>query len=114
MYLFALAAPLLALWLLAAHLFRAGLWPLALASALLPLLLALPRAWCARLVQAVLLVGALEWLRTLSALAAMRISGGQPWLRMAAILGTVAVLTGLAALVFRSRRLRTRYRLPPG
>ena len=45
--------------------------------------------------------------------AAMRMSLGQPYLRMALILGAVALLTGLAALVFESQALRTRYRLPP-
>jgi hypothetical protein len=36
---------------------------------------------------------------------------GQPWLRLALILGVVAALTLAAALVFRSRALRQRFRL---
>ncbi len=59
-----------------------------------------------------LVVGALEWVRTLVTIAAVRFSAGIPALRMVLILGTVAVLTLLPALVFRHRRLRGFYRLP--
>jgi hypothetical protein len=34
---------------------------------------------------------------------------GEPWTRMAIILGVVAVITAASALVFRSRALRERY-----
>jgi hypothetical protein len=61
-----------------------------------------------------LLVGAVEWLRTLAVLAAQRIAAGQPWLRLAVILGAVALLTAAAALVFRHPALRGRFRLVAG
>ena len=100
---------ILACLLLAAHFYRAGFGPLAYVCAVLPLLLLLQRRWVPRVFEAVLVLGALEWLRTLYLLAAMRIAWGQPWGRLAAILGGVALLTAAAALVFRSGALKTRY-----
>jgi hypothetical protein len=53
-----------------------------------------------------LALGALEWLRSLYFFAAMRIAFGEPWTRLAVILGLVALFTGLSGLVFRSKKLR--------
>lgn len=111
MVLLRLMLPTLACVLLAAHFFRADQLALSVASALLPLLLAVPRAWAARTMQVALVIGALEWLRTLAEFAAVRISMGQPVLRLVAILVAVALFTAASALVFRNARLRARYRL---
>ncbi len=108
---FRLILPFLALLLLAAHFYRGGWLPLAaLSVALLPLL-AVPRPWAARTVQAALVLGALEWLRTLAGLVSMRLALGQPYLRLAVILGAVAAFTLLAAWIFQHRALRTRFGL---
>jgi hypothetical protein len=101
---------ILSFLLLGAHFLRSGHTVIAAACAALPLLLLLRRAWVPRLVQVLLLLAALEWLRTLYLLAAMRIAWGEPWGRMALILGGVALLTALSALVFRNRALTARYR----
>lgn len=106
-----LILPALASLLLAAHFFRAGQLALTVASVALLVLLAVPRAWAARLLQVALVVGGLEWIRTLVEVAAARVSIGQPYLRLALILGAVAAFTLLAAAVFQHRRLRARYRL---
>jgi hypothetical protein len=106
-----LMLPIMACLLLAAHCYRAGLLPLAVACALLPLLLVVPRAWAARAMQVALVIGAIEWLRTLAQFAAVRISAGEPYLRLVAILLAVAVFTAASALVFRNAQLRARYRL---
>jgi asparagine N-glycosylation enzyme membrane subunit Stt3 len=106
-----LLLPMLACLLLAAHFYRAGWLPLAVVSVLLPLLLAVPRAWAARAMQLALAIGAIEWLRTLAEFTAVRISMGQPYGRLVAILLAVALFTAASALVFRSARLRARYRL---
>lgn len=107
---FLLILPILALGLLGAHFYRAAAWPLAALCVLLVLLLAWPRPWAARVVQAALVLGSLEWLWTLVLLVQQRAALGQPWLRLSLILGAVAVFTAGAALVFRHRRLRARYR----
>lgn len=108
-----LLPPSVALLLLAAHFARAGGWGwfwAALCVALIALA-AVPRPWAARVLQGALVVGTVEWIRTLVALAAARAAAGQPYTRLALILGAVAALTLASALVFRSPALRRRFRL---
>ena len=98
--------PALSFLVLAAHFFRAGnLVLLAVCLLLLPLLF-VPRAWAARLVQAALVLGALEWVRTLAAFAGQRRAIGLPYTRLAIILGGVALATAACLLVFRSARVK--------
>ncbi len=106
-----LLAPAIALLVLAAHFWRAQWWPLAAACVALVGLLVLRRPWVARLVQTALMLGTIEWLRTLAALAAARMALGQPYTRMSLILGAVALATLASALVFRASALRERYGL---
>jgi hypothetical protein len=109
-----LTAPLLALAVLGAHFFRGGSVALVMACLALMALAAIPRRWAAQAIQASLVLGALEWLRTLGVLASARMAAGQLALRLIAILAAVAVLTALAALVFRHARLVDFYsRKPP-
>jgi hypothetical protein len=81
-----------------------------------PLLLLMPRRWTARTVQVLLVLGALEWLRTTVALVDARQTSGKPWTRMAIILGSVAVFTLLSGFMFRLPPLARRYfaRTRPG
>jgi hypothetical protein len=74
-------------------------------------LLGVRRAWAAHTVQAALVVGVIEWIRTLLALAAERAKVGEPGERMVLILGSVALVTGLSTLVFGTSRMRRRYGL---
>jgi len=98
--------------LLAAHFSRAGLQFLALAIALFPALLLLQRPWVARLTQVVLVLGSIEWIRTTLVLVVARREIGQPWTRLAVILGCVALFTLSSVLPFSfSTALRNRYRL---
>jgi hypothetical protein len=106
-----LLVPAVALLLLAAHFYRAGWLLPALLSVLLLGLLAVPRPWAARTLQVALVLGSVEWLRTLAAFAAERLSLGQPVLRLVLILGAVALFTLAAAWMFQHRSLRTRFRL---
>jgi hypothetical protein len=59
--------------------------------------------------QVALLLGSVEWLRSAVELVAARSAMGQPFLRLAIILGGVTVFTALSALVFRAERLRARF-----
>ena len=97
---------------LGAHFYRAGSTPLALFSLLLPLLLFYKRNWVARITQIALILGALEWLKTLMTLVAERNFMGLPWVRTAVIIGSIALFTGGSALLFsRNSTLRERYGL---
>lgn len=106
-----LILPSLAAVLLAAHFYRAGQFGLAALSVGALVLLAIPRAWCARVLQFGLLAGAFEWLRTLALFASARAAMGQPYLRLALILLAVAAFTAAAAIVFQQPALRRRYGL---
>lgn len=106
-----LIAPAAAFAVLAAHFVRAQQWPAAAVCVALMAVMAVPRAWAVRTVQVALVAGALEWVRTLAGLLSLRMALGQPYLRMAAILAVVALLTLAAALVFRAPRLRAYFRL---
>ncbi len=96
----------LALLLLAAHFFRAGLMPLAALCVVLPALLFSRATWAVRTLQIVLALGALEWLRTAWVFAAARAAQGQPYGRLLAILGTLAALTAVASAVQSRRAVR--------
>ncbi len=95
--------------LLAAHFVRAGQNILAFILLFLLLLLALKKSWVPWVIQLTLLLGAIEWLRTLVFVAQMRMEFGMPWARLAIILGSVALFTALSSLVFRSKGLRKWY-----
>jgi hypothetical protein len=101
----------LSLLVLGAHFLRAGNVILVAAALALAGLLAVRRPWAARTIQAALVLGAVEWVRTLAGLVASRSRAGQPVARLSLILGCVAAVTGLSALVFRSARLRSWYRI---
>lgn len=107
-----LALPGLALLLLAAHLLHARLLPLAVLALLLAGLLAVRRPWAARVVQAVLLLAAVEWVLTMFALAQVRLQQGQPYLRLTLILGAVTAFTLLAAWIFQRPALRAWFGQP--
>ena len=106
-----LSAPGLAALVLAAHFYRAGNLVLAAAALALIALLFVPRPWAARTIQVCLVLGAVEWVLTLVHLVAFRQAAGQPFMRLAAILGAVALATALSALAFRARPLRQRFGL---
>jgi hypothetical protein len=97
--------------LLGAHFLRTGNGAFVVVCALVPFLLFLRRPWVPRALQVLLILGAAEWVHTLWGFAAIRRAEGRPWTRMALILGAVALVTLLSALVFRSKGLRQRYGL---
>ena len=87
--------------LLAAHYLRGAQFVGVAVCLLLPLLLAVPSGWATWGLRVALVLGAMEWVRILAGFAAARRSLGEPWLRMALILGGVALFTGLSALAVR-------------
>jgi len=100
---------LISFLLIAAHFYRAGYMPVVVLLLCAPLLLLLRKPWVPGLVQVLLLLAAAEWLRTLVAIAQLRMHTGEPWLRMAVILGAVALFTAASGLVFKSQGLCARY-----
>ena len=97
--------------LLAAHFLRDAQTVLVLCALVLPFLLLTRKIWAVRLVQFALVLGALEWIRSLLALQAIRVENGMPWTRLAIIIGCVALFTGCSALVFFHTSLKQKYML---
>ncbi len=97
--------------LIAAHFQRAGSSYLAIFCLLGPLLLLFTRSWSVRIVQGLMYISALEWLRTLYFLINMRLDAGLPWGRLALILGGVALFTALSTLIFRHPAISKKYNL---
>ena len=83
---------------LAAHFLRGGSLLLVIVMLGAPLLLLARERWAARVLQAALLLGALEWIRTLVTLTSARLEAGEPFLRMAVILAVVAAVAVLSAI----------------
>ena len=107
-----LLLPAFALLLLGAHFFRAALVPLTVVCLGLLALLFVRARWAWLTLQVALAIGALEWLRTAWEFASMRAAMGQPYTRLLVILGGVALVTALAALVLRTRAAREHFRSP--
>jgi hypothetical protein len=96
----------LAFVLFGAHLYRAG-FPIASALAVAAAALPFVRARAAApLAQALLVLAALEWIRTAFAFAGERIADGRPVVRLAVILGAVTALTLAAAWLLSSAAVR--------
>ncbi len=91
----------LATLVLGAHFLRAGHALVALVIVVAPALLAFRTRWAAWTVKGLLLLGTLEWVRTLLELVDVRRALGLPYTRMAVILGSVALVTAVAALLIR-------------
>jgi hypothetical protein len=111
MNLFRLLPVVFSMLVLGAHFYRAGHLLLAGGALLSLCLLFIRRPLPARLMQGLLVAGAVEWFATAAGLIVFRQAQGLPWLRLALILGLVALCTLLSALVFQTSGLKSRYRL---
>ncbi len=96
--------------LLAAHFGRAQIFILQYISILIPFLLFWKTKIAAFIIQACLLLAGIEWIRTAVYYARIRIEDGEPWLRLAIILGSVAALNFATILVFRTKSMKARYK----
>lgn len=110
MNIFRLLPVIFSFLILSAHFSRAGLPILSVLCLLILFLLFIKRAWVARLIQIVLIIGSIEWIRSLFYYINQRQSIGEPYIRLVIILGLVTLFTGLSALVFRNKALKERYK----
>lgn len=92
--------------LVAAHFFRSGQLIFVILMLCMPLLMLVRKSWVPVVIQVVLLLAAVEWLRTLINIAQLRMHSGEPWVRMAVILAAVALFTAASGLVLRHAALR--------
>lgn len=104
----AIASAVLSGILIAAHFIREGGFLFAVLGLMLPWFLLLEPRWATRTVQVFLVLCAAEWAYALYVIAAERQATGQPWLRMAIILGSVTLFTLFSAFA------AGRWGMPPG
>lgn len=102
---------LLACLILAGHFLRWGNLPAVLLCLLIPAAALISksrpvlRAW-----QALLALGSVLWVGTAVSIGRERLAEGKPFIRMALILGGVAVFTGFSAWLLSRKSLLERYR----
>ncbi len=99
------------LLILSAHFSRLDLPILTLLLLLLPLILFIKKRWVANFVRILLVLGSIEWIRSMFKYVFERQSIGEPYIRLVLILGIVALFTGLSALIFRTQSLKILYKL---
>lgn len=100
--------------ILAAHFLRMGAMSGVLVCLALPIVTVLTRArWALRSLQALLFIGSASWVVTALRIGAQRRAAGEPWLRMAVILGTVAALSALAGALLSRRSVLDRHPAGP-
>ena len=97
--------------IMAAHLGRANMFVLQIVSLLIPFLLFWKNKISARAIQVFLILYGFEWIRTIFHYTRIRTANGEDWLRLAIIIGLVALLNFATALVFRSKSMEERYGL---
>ena len=97
--------------LIAAHLFRANMPFLMLISLFIPFLLFWKTKISVRIIQISLLLSAFEWIRTMIFLINIRIETNENWIRMAIILGFVAILNLLSIFIFNTKDMKKIYHL---
>ena len=102
---------ILSLVVLGAHFMRYGNTLAVFGVLLLIALLFVRLPWVARVMQAALILGALEWAFTIHELVQMRAAQGQPFTRMVIILGIVTVVTACSALLFQTQTMKRIYGL---
>jgi hypothetical protein len=108
----ALALSLLSSFILFAHFLRSMELPGMVAALLPPLLYAWRRSPVRRLLQLASALGALLWILVALEIGRARLAAGEPWLRMALILASVAALTLLPALVLEGKKSLTWFTAP--
>lgn len=104
----------LSLAVLGAHYLRYGNVFGVTASLILIGLLFMRTAWAARVIQAALVLGAIEWAHTLYELMQIRMANGAPTARMATIIGVVIVVTLASALLFQTKTMKRLYGFQKG
>ncbi|MHB9026415.1 MAG: hypothetical protein ACYC7E_19935 [Armatimonadota bacterium] len=108
---FMLLSAALSALLLGAHFFRDGNTFFTLVYVAMFFLLFWRHPWSARIVQAALIVGVVEWVKSAMALMHERQAAGEPYTRMLIILGAVAAFTLVSAILFETGRLQRHFGL---
>ena len=102
---------ILCFMLSAAHFHRAGLISLTVLCLLFTVMLFWQNRLAARIIQLILVVLSLEWLRSIVYYTRVRIENGDDWLRLVIILSVVTLGHLATVFIFRTSYMKKRYRL---
>jgi NAD-dependent dihydropyrimidine dehydrogenase PreA subunit len=105
-----LILPVLSGILLAAHFSRAQNDWFAGACLVFPFILLSKKRWVMRIFQLFLLGGAMIWIERTISLVQLRQQKQLSWLRLAIILGIVALFTALSSLVFNNKKIKEMFK----
>lgn len=100
---------ILSFLILGAHFSRDNQTALMAMSLLFSFLLLIKKPWIPKLFQIALLLGALEWMRSLYFYIKAYEENGLSWTKLTFIIGAVAVFTALSTLVFKGKAIKKRY-----
>ncbi|OFX24427.1 MAG: hypothetical protein A2033_09910 [Bacteroidetes bacterium GWA2_31_9] len=76
---------------------------------LIPFTLFIKNKWIPRIIQILLILGSMEWIRTIFIFVEERKMYDMPWMRLAIILGSVALFTALSGLLFQIKSVKRFY-----
>ena len=101
----------ISLLLMAAHFLRDG-WPLLSILCLVVIVLVLIShdPLIATVTKVILALGSIEWIRTAFNFVSARMESGEPWMRLAVILGAVTCFTFASIFVFNTNALKERFK----
>ncbi|MDO8283214.1 MAG: hypothetical protein Q7U10_11440 [Thermodesulfovibrionia bacterium] len=95
--------------IISAHFYRHYNYPMMIVSILVPLLLLIKKRGILILIQLFALAGAGVWINTIVVIANERMRSGEPWIRMAVILGAVAAFTLFSGLLLNLKKVKENY-----
>lgn len=94
----------------AAHFYRQSEMGLVFISLISPLLLIFSRKWCWYILQYLIFLNSLEWLKTTINILILRISIKQPYFRASLIMGSVFLFNILCILLIKTESFKKRYK----
>ncbi len=94
---------------MSAHFLRDQNYPLVLISLLIPFLLLIKKRWVLYVIQTLAVAGTGVWINTIVVIAQYRIHESTPWVRMAVILGAVALFTLCSGLLLNLKKVKDKY-----
>lgn len=94
----------------AAHFSRAGMGLLSILVLILPFILLYKKKISLQIVQAVMVLAGIEWIRTAYQYITQRMDTGEPWLRLSMILSVVIISAFWSAFLLNCDQIKDTYK----
>ncbi len=109
MKIFKFVLPVFTLLLLSAHYSRADNLLMTIVFIILPFLFFIRKTWVRRMLQLALIFGTGVWIQTAINIVKIRIDNDMDWIRLAIILGAIALLTLFSAILLEFKRFKNHF-----